>query len=285
MNTLHNTQPEYIQGSAEWLALRKTKITATDASILMGASHWKTRTQLYHEKMGTAQPTYVNAAMQRGLDLEPIARSLFNLMTGLDVQPRVIVSDWQMASLDGISDNGSDLVEIKCAGAADHALAVAGKIPAHYYPQLQHQMMVADVRDMFYFSFDGADGVIVEVARDDAYIAKLIDAEWEFYQCMLSCTPPTPLETDYIERDDELWLQCASKWKEVSSQIKSLEKEESELRKQLIFLSGESSTKGGGISLCQVSRKGNVDYSAIPELKSVDLEMYRKPDSSYWRLT
>ena len=66
--------------------------------------------------------------------------------------------------------------------------------------------------------------------------------------------------------------------------IKELEKEEEEVRKQLIFLSGESNTKGAGISLCQIQRKGNVDYSKIPELRGVDVEKYRKPAINSWRI-
>ena len=58
-----------------------------------------------------------------------------------------------------------------------------------------------------------------------------------------------------------------------------------DLRKQLIFLSGESNSRGSGISLCQVVRKGNVDYAKIPELKGIDLEKYRKGSISSWRIT
>lgn len=286
MNVHHNAIPlEYIQGTPEWRALRKTKITATDAIIIMGASHWMTRIQLYHEKTSNQPDKYINERMQRGIDLEPIARSLFELQTGLIVEPRVVIKDWVMASLDGISECGSNIVEIKCPGEKDHAIALSGKVPDHYYPQLQHQMAVCEVDDMFYFSFDGADGVIVEVKRDNAYIEKMRDLEWDFYQCILNKTPPEPDENDYIMREDDLWLQCVGKYKEVTSMIKHLEKEESDLRKQLIFLSGESNTKGGGISLCNVTRKGNIDYSIIPELNGVDLEPYRKSSSSNWRIT
>jgi hypothetical protein len=67
--------------------------------------------------------------------------------------------------------------------------------------------------------------------------------------------------------------------------MKELEKEEEELRKQIVFLSGETNSKGFGISLCQVQRKGNVDYSRVPELKNVDLDKYRKTSLNSWRIT
>lgn len=273
---------EYIQGTDEWLALRKTKITATDASVIMGSSPWKTKIQLYEEKISQENNTFMNERMQRGLDLEPIARDLFTIQTGIEVNPIVVIKDWTMASLDGISACGKYIVEIKCPGEKDHAIALSGKIPDHYYPQLQHQMYVANVQFAYYFSFDGTDGVYLQLVRDPNYIEKLIHEEKKFYDCLINKTPP---EGNYKERNDPLWEQCSIQWKSLVQQIKSLEKKEEEIRKQLIFLSGESNTKGAGISLCQIQKKGNVDYSKIPELKNIDLDQYRKSESTYWKIS
>lgn len=285
MSAALQDNPEYIQGTKEWLNLRKTKITATDACVIMGASHWKTKIQLYREKLDQETNTFTNEAMQRGIDLEPIARGLFEIKTGLLMHPKVIIKGFTMASLDGINDLGNCILEIKCPGTKDHAVAVSGKVPDHYYPQLQHQMYVCDVQMGYYFSFDGADGVIVEVNRDDKYIEKMIQEEYKFYQCLMDKIPPEPSEGDYIERSDNIWERCASRWRSINDSIKELEKEEEEIRKQLIFLSGESNTKGAGISLCQVQRKGNVDYAKIPELKGINLDKYRKSSINSWRIT
>lgn len=273
------------QGTQEWFSLRKTKITATDSCVIMGTNHWKNRIQLYNEKISDSNNTFVNERMKRGIDLEPIARDLYNLKTGLNVKPSVVVKDWSMASLDGISECGKYLLEIKCPNNTDHLLALNGQIPAHYYPQLQHQIMVCDVNEMDYFSFDGIDGIIVKVKRDDAFIESMIQEELKFYECLINRKPPEPEKYDYIYREDDLWKQCATQWKIIVNEMKQMEKQEEELRKQLIFLSGESNSKGHGISLCQVQRKGNVDYTKIPELKGIDLEKYRKPVTDSWRIT
>lgn len=276
--------PEHVQGSQEWLDLRKTKITATDSATILGLNPWKTRLQLYYEKTSDDPPRSPNEAMIRGLELEPIARDLFKIKTGYNMQPRVVIKDWAMASLDGINSL-NEILEIKCPGDKVHAVAVAGNIPEYYYPQLQHQMYVCDSQKAFYFSFNGADGVIIDVKRDNEYIEKMVDQELNFYQCLINKTPPEPQENDYIQRNDVLWSQCAYEYKTVSEMIKRLEKKEDDIRKQLIFLSGESNTKGAGISLCNVHRKGTVDYSKVPELKGVNVEKYRKPSSSNWRIT
>jgi len=276
---------EISQGSPEWLALRKTKITATDANIVMGASHWKTRIQLYHEKLSDEPPMRPNERMQRGVDLEPIARDLFNVKTGYKMKPAVVVKDWLMASLDGLDDSSGAILEVKCPGDKDHSTAKQGKVPSHYYPQLQHQMYVAGVQKAYYFSFDGMDGVIVEVKRDDEYVQKMLEEERKFYECLINRTPPEPIEGDYVERDDALWDECATRWKEIVRSIKELERDEEDARKQLVFLSGESNTRGAGISLCQVQRKGAVDYSKIEVLRGIDLDQYRKGSINSWRIT
>ncbi len=284
---MNNTQinDEYIQGTQAWLDLRKTKITATDACIIMNESKWKTRIQLYKEKISNVHNNFCTPAMQRGIDLEPLARELYSLKTGIFVEPKVIVKDWAMASLDGISECGNYLIEIKCPGQKDHEIALSGKIPSHYFPQLQHQMWVCDVEKMHYFSFDGTDGVIVEILKDPIYLERLISEELKFFEYITNKNFPESNEEDFMYRTDDIWVECSKRWKIITRSIKELQEEEEELRKQLIFLSSENNVKGNGISLCKVSRKGNVDYSKIPELKNIDLEKYRKESSSSWRIT
>jgi len=275
---------EIEQGSPEWHALRKTKITATDAAIIMGASPWKTRAELYAEKKSNEAPKAPTERMQRGIDLEPIARDLFCKTTRHRMIPKVVIKEWAMASLDGINA-WNEVLEVKCPGEKDHSIARSGKVPDHYYPQLQHQMYVCDSEKAFYYSFDGSDGVIVEVERDDKYIEKMLTEEKKFYDCLLNDTPPPPSEDEYILRDDPIWVQASHRLIDVRSQIEKLQEEEEELKKALIFLSGERNSKGGGISLCQVQRKGNIDYAKIPELKGVYLEKYRKSSINSWRIT
>lgn len=277
---------DLVQGSHEWLAFRKTKITATDAPVIMGVSPWKTKRQLYYEKLSDDNgSTFKSKRMQRGIDLEPLARDLFILNHGYMCKPCVIVKDWAMASLDGMDESRQIIVEIKCPGENDHQLALQGIVPPHYFPQIQHQLYVCDVQLAYYFSFDGIDGVSVEVKRDEDYIQKMVDEELAFYECLMNKTPPEPSENDYLQKDDDEWFRCVSKWKNINEELKTLQKEEYDLRNQLILLSGGSNSKGAGISLCQVQRKGNVDYSKIPELKDVDIDKYRKDSTTNWRIT
>ena len=56
------------------------------------------------------------------------------------------------------------------------------------------------------------------------------------------------------------------------------------MKKKMLDLSKERSCHGNGIRLSKVEKKGFIDYDAIPELKEVDLEKYRKPSTTYWKI-
>ena len=113
----------------------------------------------------------------------------------------------------------------------------------------------------------------------------MIEAEYKFYMCLQDKTPPEPTEKDFKERNDATWTNYALRWKCLKDAMEKMEKEEEQIRRELISLAGQSNTKGGGIRLCHVQRKGAVDYSKIPSLKGIDLEPYRKASSSSWRIS
>jgi hypothetical protein len=99
---------------------------------------------------------------------------------------------------------------------------------------------------------------------------------------MISKQPPEPHQNEFKERSDDLWKFYASEWISISTQTKNLEKKKEEIKEQLILLSGKSNSKGAGIRLYQIQRKGVVEYQKIPELANVDLEKFRKPSINSW---
>lgn len=269
------------QRSKSWFDLRKTKVSATDACAIMGCG-FKTISQLYEEKVSDKyfEPA-INAAMERGIVLEPIALKLFEMQHDIEMFPRVCVRDWQMASMDGLSGDLKTAVEIKCPGIKTHSIAKSGSIPDYYKPQLQHQMYVLDLDSMFYFSFFEGDGVTLEIARDDNYIADMIEQETEFYECLQNRTPPIA----YVERNDNEWSNTAHAYRLAKEQLQVAERREQDLKRQIMLMAGTDNVKGAGLVVRQVERKGNINYSKIPELQGVDLEKYRCASSKYVRIS
>lgn len=275
-----------IQGTKEWKELRRNKVGGSDAPVIMEVSPWTTPYQLWQQKiLGTEKKQ--TAVMQRGLDLEQKARDRFSDITGLLVAPSVDFHPdhpWMMASLDAKDIEGKHIAEIKCPGKHDHDMAVQGLVPEKYYPQLQHQMVVCQLDKAFYFSFDGENGILLEVYRDQKYIIKLIEKEKAFWEGMQNLVPPELTIRDYQTKDDDVWSMYASQWITMNSQLKELEKKEKALREQLISMSQDQNTLGSGIKVSKVLRKGTIDYSKIPELKNVNLETYRKETVEYWKI-
>ncbi|MDN3506511.1 MAG: YqaJ viral recombinase family protein [Simkaniaceae bacterium] len=270
------------QNTEEWLEFRKTKIGSSDAPIIMGESPWKTPQQLWEEKMGLRESSYESAAMHRGKQLEPAARKAFEKETGLVVWPNVLIHpehEFIIASLDGITMDGKAAVEIKCPGEKTHQMALSGEIPKHYQIQMQHQLAVTGLQEMFYYSYDGQRGVTLKVQRDNALIKALLEKEQEFFRYMKESTPP---ET---QRSDLPWLKRAEQWKAIQLQKKTLKEQEENCRAALIDLTENGTSQGGGVRLTQYSRKGRIAYEKIPILQEIDLEPYRQATIQAWKIT
>jgi len=140
------------QGSPEWLKMRRNFIGASDCPVIMKLDPWRTPMNLFDEKLGLVV-TRETEAMRRGKELESYAREEFEKVTGIKVTPQVLFHPeikYMMASMDGVSEDGKQAVEIKCPGDAVYRLAVQGKIPENYNAQLQHQMAVMKLTKKMY---------------------------------------------------------------------------------------------------------------------------------------
>ena len=266
---------------------RRNFVGASDAPAIMGVSPWKTAYQLWEEKVGIRESNFTSKAMQRGIDMEEEARMSFEEQTGIFVFPQRIVNEhhsWMVATLDGMDLKGENVVEIKCPGKIDHTCAMDGVIPEKYIPQLMHQMIVACVTSIYYFSYSPSSSKILQLEYDPAYSKVLLDKEIQFWNNVQEFTPPTLSDKDYNLKEDELWNQAAQEWLHINSQLDSLKKKEEELRNTLVAMSGKSNSMGCGIKISRILRKGNVEYKNIPELKDVDLDKYRKGPIEIWRI-
>jgi len=274
----------FIQGTPEWLEMRRHLIMASDSPVIMGVSPWKTPHELYMEKVnGTSNVT--NPAMERGKRLEDEARMIFEKIVGQFVSPVVKIhtnEEWLGASCDGWNDNGT-LVEIKCPGREDHDLALDGKIPKKYYPQLQHLMYVFGVDRMYYFSYRPEDEdpwAILEVNISMQFIIEWKEKAERFYKCIKEKIPPYTEDRSVSKSFEGMEERLAY----LLTEIKLMEAEAQKLRESLIESCEGKVKKGSLLKFTPITSKGNIDYSAIPQLKGVDLEFYRKPDKTSWRI-
>ena len=268
------------QNTPEWHRWRTQGIGASDAPVIMGETPFKTPRTLWSIKTGRMQEDPAGPAARRGRDLERFARRTYERQTGIQMEPLCLVHDefqWMRASLDGLSFDGSTLLEIKCPlSLRDRASAQEGRIPSQYYAQLQHQLEVSGAQQAHYWSFHGTDGILIEVRPDKEYAKRLVQAEAAFWQLVTEDHWP---ELDNEELDlsaDPQWRQAALRYREVRLRLESAAFEEHRLRAALTRMATARRTCGCGVEVLKSSRRGAVDYSAVPELRGVNLEPYRK---------
>jgi putative phage-type endonuclease len=194
------------QGSDEWHSYRQCHIMATSASSIMGINPFKSEMVLWQQMLGLKKPDKLNAKMKRGSKLEPEARNLACSMISKEFVPCVFENDdinWQAASLDGISNCGNYILEIKCPGEDTHILALNSIIPDYYICQIQHQLCVTKAEKAYYFSYRPEyekKVAIIQVYPDAEYIEKLIKKEMEFWINVCTLQPPEYIWNFEVER-------------------------------------------------------------------------------------
>jgi len=269
------------QNTPEWLSWRLQGIGASDAPVIMGETPFKTPRTLWSIKTGRGQEGQAGPAARRGRQLEAFARRAYERRTGIQVEPLCLVHqefEWMRASLDGLSFDGSTLVEIKCPlNLRDRTSAQEGRVPLQYQAQLQHQLEVSGAERGHYWSFYGNEGVLVEVLPDKEYARRLIDTEAAFWQLVKEDRWPEVEGEELDLSADPNWRAAALRYREVRIKLQQAEYEEQQLRIRLKSMSTASRTYGCGVEVLKSSRRGAVDYSTVPELREVNLEPYRKP--------
>ncbi|HKD66832.1 MAG TPA: YqaJ viral recombinase family protein [Candidatus Binataceae bacterium] len=269
------------QNTPEWHRWRKEGIGASDAPVIMGEAPFKTARTLWSIKTGRMQEEPSGPAARRGHELEHFARRAYERQTGIQMEPLCLVHaelEWMRASLDGLSFDGSTLVEIKCTlSLRDRALAHQGRIPSQYYAQLQHQLEVSGAQQAHYWSFHGSNGILIEIRPDREYAKRLVEAEVAFWQLVKENRWPETTSEELDLGGDPEWRYAALRYREVRLRLESATFEEHRLRATLARLATARRTHGCGVEVLKSSRKGAVDYSAVPELRGVNLEPYRKP--------
>jgi putative phage-type endonuclease len=150
------------QRSIEWHQARLGHATGSRASDILAGKDTQARkgyiTQLVTERLtGQSQDFYTNSDMQRGIDVEPVARAAYQAShelvdeVGFIKHPTIL---WFGASPDGLV--GSDgLVEIKCPRSTTHLEYIqAKKPPAKYIPQMLAQLSCTGRKWVDFVSFD-----------------------------------------------------------------------------------------------------------------------------------
>ena len=146
------------QGSPEWLALRGRFFTASEAPAMMGVSKYQSRTELLALKNTGIAPE-VSASTQyifdKGHAAEAAARVILESAIDEDLFPVVGSEGELLASMDGMDMMESVLFEHKLWSEPLAAQVRAGDLEAHYYWQLEQQLLVSGAEKVIFVCSDG----------------------------------------------------------------------------------------------------------------------------------
>jgi putative phage-type endonuclease len=175
------------QGTEEWKKERLGKVTASRLADVMARtkSGWSASRANYAAQLivarltGVHGETFTNAAMQWGIDTEPKARIMYELMTDNAVSQIAYVNH-PTIKMSGCSPDGligpDGLIEIKCPNTSTHIDFLLGEpIDDKYMKQMQWQMACTERAWCDFVSFDPRMPAkmqmkIVRVPRDDLLI-------------------------------------------------------------------------------------------------------------------
>jgi hypothetical protein len=171
-----------VQGSPEWHKARVGIPSASNFDMIVtttGARSKQREKYLYKLAgefiIGTPEETYQNAAMQRGLELESEARTLYELITGQICSTTGFwLSDGFGCSPDGIvAENGG--FEAKCPTLAVHVgYLLDNKLPTEYFQQVQGSLLVTGREWWDFMSYyPGMKPLIVRVFPDKVFLKAL----------------------------------------------------------------------------------------------------------------
>lgn len=273
------------QDTPAWHELRRTKIGASDAPVIIGKSPYLSPSQLMEQKL-VGKKSYSSPQMRRGKELEPIVRQWYS-DRHQPVRPAVVQSqqhDWMIASLDGLSDDHKSLIEIKCPNEDTCQQVRRGNIPAHYQWQIQHQLAVTGLDHCVLIVSDGKQHTDIDIVRDNNMIGDLLDAEQQFYNKMLNWEFPEDQYVKPMERSDKEANEIIDAAMKAKQWLDTAKEQYEIIREGAIYLANEISFRCKGVVVRKMLVQGTVDYKKMMKDYDIDPEKYRQAGRVQWRI-
>jgi putative phage-type endonuclease len=292
------------QRSNEWHEWRSQGVTASDIPVILGLSPYKTKWQLWAEKIGRINTPDIsnNPNVRRGNRLEDKARQLAEQRYGEILLPVCgEYLDWNVlrASFDGLNSEHNSFEFKAPSESVWNDIVENGEESATYKlyeAQTQTQCIVSGSTEgrLIFYREDGDDWDF-EVKLSQERIEHIVNEAKAFWELVETRTPPEadPLKDWYIPElgDDSFrWQATTDAWRTQNHRVKALKENlkdlETELKgfqKEMIAQMGPfMQADVGGVKVSRYEKRGSIDYQAFLKDKFPDkdfdkeLESYRK---------
>ncbi len=277
------------QNNDDWLKWRADGIGASDAAAVMGVSPYLTPLQLWEIKTGRKKQKENVTLFAKGHEIEAKIRARYELDNDI-LMPAICVefgdeAPFVRASLDGYNNELGFGIEIKYIGKEKYE---SGILPENYRVQIQYQMLCTGAKRWHYvFSNDGVEYKTVEVEVDEAYQAEIYQAVKRFWlEYVKTDTPPPSGKGDKVGAGNKKNAAIFKKWKKAKEKADKAVADLKVIAAEIEpLITGDEAITAEGVAAQWVERKGNIDYKAVPELKGLNLEGYRKKGSRSLRVS
>lgn len=287
----------------EWLQGRLNGIGGSEAAIVMGLSPWRSKLELWTEKVTRNIVERDSPVMSWGRKLEPIIRIEYENKTGRSIFPatqNVTRPDYpfMIANVDGliiddpngkVREYGWGVLEIKIKSAFQRWEEgwEEGKLPIYYMIQLQHYIFVNDKKWGSFAILDLGKMQLVhfDVERNEELIKLIVKEEEKFWDSVVNKIKPevdaskacSEFLRTYYSKSESINLDItkneeATKWalqlRDAKVQIKLLEDQELEAKNYLMEIVGSAEkATGNGYS---------ISWKAPKDKKVFNLELFEK---------
>lgn len=245
----------------QWLTLRKNSIGGSDAGALMDMNPYQSPVSLYADKKGLSKDKETNEAMRLGNDLEDYVAHRWMEKSGKKVRADNFMyqhDDYDFITANIDRDVVGENAGLECktmSGFAKYDLE-DGEVPAQYYAQCQHYMMVKGYDKMYLAILVFQRGIYcLEVERNEEFIKELLAAEIDFWTNYIEKNQmPAPDGSDasmeaikqIYPRDTNPQMQLPNadaeikRYLELGKAIKDIEEEKKKIQAQLCVRLGDT---------------------------------------------
>ena len=282
------------QRTPKWMTARKGRLTGSMVGAALGLAPYQSKEDCFRALVRSMHdmPSEFegNIATEYGTNMEPQARSAYELRTGNTVQDAGFVpyDDWSGDSPDGyIGQDG--LIEIKCPFGLRKDPSPEFKSihdQPHYYAQMQWQLLVTDRSWCDFYQWSPHGDRLETVVYDPTWIAENLPRLHNFWW---AASEADPAEYEGPRRkvvDTPEAAKLVAEYDELSDAIDNAAARKKDILARLVDMSGGKNAEVAGRNLTLVKSKGSVSYAKA--LKAIapdaDLEPYRGKPSESWQL-
>ncbi len=184
----------------EWLKNRTTGIGGSDSSVILGINPWKSKLELWTEKVTGNIVENNTPDLYWGKKLEPfileeyVEKTKRNVKAGMYEYENIVSKEYPFmrANLDGViedKERGKGVLEMKTKGAY---IKWNEAVPDYYYSQIQHYLCVTGFSwaSFAVLDFGKKDLFWCDIEKDEKFIKKLIEEESKFWKLVQDKVPP-----------------------------------------------------------------------------------------------